>query len=376
MKRVYELYDAAVKVDWFHEPGGHGTPTASREAIYGWMSRWLKGESAAVKEPAMIFEHEEDLNATRTGQVATSLGGETASTDNIRRFRDRVPPRPDKPDAARIGEHVKRLTRYEAATTPLNVRRGARVDREGYHIEMVTYDSDAGLTVPAALVTPAQPRAGRVALFVDSRGKSAALAVGGDVAQLARLGYTVLAVDPAGIGETEFRRHAAAPFSATQLTFLGLMVGRPLVGIRMNDVLRGIDAFQDLNVATAQGVLGVARGRIGTVLLHAAAVDTRLARLIVEGNLVSYQSVGSVPIHRNIEDLVVPGALGQYDLADLAAAMAPRPVALRNLISPTGRALLRSEMEAAYAYPLRAGKADVGLRKENEGLADAYPFLR
>ena len=376
MKRVYELYDAAVKVDWFHEPGGHGTPTASREAIYGWMSRWLKGEAGAVKEPAMVFEHEEDLNATRTGQVATSLGGETASTDNMRRFRDRVPPRPDKPDTARIREHVMRLTRYKAATAPLNARRGARVDRDGYHIEMVTYDSDAGLTVPAALVTPAQPRAGRVALFVDSRGKSATLAADGDVAQLARLGYTVLAVDPAGIGETTFRRHAAAPFSATQLTFLGLMVGRPLVGIRMNDILRGIDAFKELNVATAQGVLGVARGRIGTVLLHAAAVDTRLARLIVEGNLVSYQSVGSVPIHRSIEDLVVPGALGQYDLPDLAAAMAPRPVALRNLISPTGRALLRSEMEAAYAYPLRAGKADVGLRKENEDLADAYPFLR
>ena len=376
MKRVYELYDAAVKVDWFHEPGGHGTPTASREAIYGWMSRWLKGDAGAVKEPAMVFEHEEDLNATPTGQVATSLGGETASTENMRRFRDRVPPRPDKPDTARIREHVIRLTRYKAATSPLNARRGPRVDRDGYHIEMVTYDSDAGLTVPAALVTPSQPRAGRVALLVDSRGKSATLAADGDVPQLARLGYTVLAVDPAGIGETTFRRHAAAPFSSTQLTFLGLMVGRPLVGIRMNDILRGIDAFKELNVATTQGVLGMARGRIGTVLLHAAAVDPRLARLIIEGNLVSYQAVGSLPIHRNIEDLVVPGALGQYDLPDLAAAMAPRPVTLRNLISPTGRALLRSEMEAAYAYPLRAGKADVGLRKENEDLADAYPFLR
>lgn len=42
MKRIYELYDAAVKVEWFHEPGGHGTPTASREAIYAWMKRWLK----------------------------------------------------------------------------------------------------------------------------------------------------------------------------------------------------------------------------------------------------------------------------------------------------------------------------------------------
>ncbi|MCL4850969.1 MAG: acetylxylan esterase [Bryobacteraceae bacterium] len=376
MKRIYELYDAAVKVEWFHEPGGHGTPTASREAIYAWMNRWLRGEPGPVKEPSMVFEHEEDLNATQTGQVATSLGGETASTDNIRRFRDRLPPRPEKPDAARIRAEVLRLTRYKPATVPLNLSRGAAIDRSGHRIEMLTYRSEEGLIVPAALVTPAQPRAGRVALLVDSRGKSAALAADGDVLQLAQLGYTVLAIDPAGIGETAFQRHAAAPWSSPQLTFLALMVGRPLIGIRMNDILRGIDALKELNVGMTEGVLGVARGYIGTTLLHAAAIDSRLSRLIVEGNLVSYQAVGAAPIHRNIDDLVLPGVLGRYDLPDLVAAVAPRPVTLRNLISPTGRALFRAEMQDAYAYPLRVANADVGLRNGNEKLTDAYPFLR
>jgi hypothetical protein len=324
----------------------------------------------------MTFEHEEDLNATPTGQVATSVGGETASTDNVRRFRDRVPARPDKPDAARIREEVLRVTRYRPATVPLNMSLGATIERDGYRIQMLSYQSDDGLVVPAALVTASQPRTGRVALLVDSRGKSAALGVEGDVSQMAQLGYTVLAIDPSGVGETAFRRHEAAPWSSPQLASLALMVGRPLVGIRMNDILRGIDLLKELNVPVPDGVLGVARGRIGTTLLHAAAVDTRLSRLIVEGNLVSYQAVGAVPVHRDIEDLVVPGVLGRYDLPDLAAAVAPRAVALRNLISPTGRPLFRAEMQAAYAYPVRVGKADVGLRNENEKVADAYPFLR
>jgi hypothetical protein len=241
---------------------------------------------------------------------------------------------------------------------------------------MLTYQSDAGLIVPAALVRPAKPRTGRVAILLDSRGKSAALAAEGDGPELAQLGYTVLAIDPAGIGETAFQRHPAAPWSAPQLAFLGLMVGRPLVGIRMNDIVRGLDVLKELNVGIPDGVLGIARGRIGTTLLHAAVIDSRLSRLIVEGNLVSYQAVGASPIHRNIDDLVVPAVLGQYDLPDLVAAVAPRPVMLRNLISPTGRPLFRAEMQAAYAYPLRAGKADVGLRNENEKIAEAYPFLR
>lgn len=376
MKRIYELYDAAAKIEWFHEPGGHGTPTASREAIYTWMKQWLKGEPGAVKEPPMVFEYEEDLNATATGQIATSLGGATASTNNIRRFKDRVPARPDKPDAARIRDEVLRLTRYQPTKRPLNIRRGTPTDRDGYRIETLTYESEEGLIVPAELVVPSNARTGRVALVVDSRGRSAALRVDGDVPQLAQLGYTVLAIDPAGIGETAFRRHADAPWSAPQVAFLALMVGRPLVGIRMNDILRGIDALKELNIAAPQGVLGVARGRIGTALLHAAAVDTRLSRLILEENLVSYQVVGAAPIHRSIEDIVVPGVLGIYDLPDLAAAMAPRQVTLRNLVSPTGKPLFRAEMQAAYAYPLKVRNADVGLRNENEKLADAYPFLR
>ena len=71
-----------------------------------------------------------------------------------------------------------------------------------------------------------------------------------------------------------------------------------------------------------------------------------------------------------------PRTLGQYDLPDLVAAVAPRPVALRNLVSSTGRMLFRAEMQSAYAYPVRAGKAEVGLRNENQKLADAYPFVR
>ena len=109
MKRIYTLYDAAAKVAWFHEPGGHGVPDASREAICAWMRQWLRGESGPVSHGEIQTEYEEDLNATPTGQVATSLGGETASTWNVKRFRDRLPPRKSlrgTQDAAALRGHT------------------------------------------------------------------------------------------------------------------------------------------------------------------------------------------------------------------------------------------------------------------------------
>ncbi len=153
--------------------------------------------------------------------------------------------------------------------------------------------------------------------------------------------------------------------------FLAVMVGQPVVGLRMKTIVRGLDAIE------ARGdVLGVSRGHTGTALLHAAMVEPRLSRLIVDGNLVSYQSVASSPIHKGVEESVVPGVLGKYDLPDLAAAAAPRAVYLRNLVAANGKLLFRAEARAAYEYPVRVGKVDVGFRNEYERLADAYPFVR
>src|SRR4029453_11971127 len=41
-QRWYELHDAKERVKWVVGPGGHGTPPIVREAIYDWMTRWLK----------------------------------------------------------------------------------------------------------------------------------------------------------------------------------------------------------------------------------------------------------------------------------------------------------------------------------------------
>ena len=347
MKRIYGLYDAAAKVEWFHEPGPHGTPTASREAIYAWMKQWLKGEGGPVKEPELKFEAEEDLNVTPTGQVATSLGGETASTWNIKRFKDRVPARLD---AARLREEVLRLTRYRASTAALNVQRGAVTERTGYRAQAIEFDAEVGLRVKATVLTPARGK-GRMALVLAGRGSAE-----GDAAELAELGYTVLAIDMASTQKT---------------AFLALMVGQPMVGLRMKTIVRGLDVLE------ARGeVLGVARGQTGTALLHAAVVEPRLSRLIVDGNLVSYHSVASSPIHKGVEELVVPGVLGKYDLPELAAAAAPRAVHLRNLVAANGKLLFRAEAQAAYADAARVGKVDVGIRNEYERMADAYPFVR
>ncbi len=372
MKRVYELYDAGAKVEWFHEPGGHGVPAASRQKLVSFMRRWLMGTDAAIAEPELMTEHEEDLNVTPTGQVATSWGGETASTENMRRYRLKLPARPIKSED--LAERVRRLTRFERSREPLGIERTGTLEKADFRVQLLSYRPQPGLLVAAALAEPTKGN-GKLVLYLDEAGKGRGLAENGDARQLVRLGYTVFAVDVSGTGEVAFARHAGAQWGMPQVAWLALMVGRPLIGIRMNDVVRGLDALQEMGRLPADGVLGFARGKLGPVLLHTAVVDSRIASVMAEDSLVSYAAVAASPLHAGIEELVVPGVLGQYDLPDLAAALTPRRVWLSNLRGPTGKLLLKREATAAYGHAAGSG-LQIGLRREEEPVEAAYPGLK
>jgi hypothetical protein len=64
---------------------------------------------------------------------------------------------------------------------------------------------------------------------------------------------------------------------------------------------------------------------------------------------------------------VVPGALGTYDLPDLAALMAPRKLTILSPVDGAGKAVSQSELESAYsrareAYRSAGAEANLVLR--------------
>jgi cephalosporin-C deacetylase-like acetyl esterase len=374
LKRIYALLGAGEKIGRYIGPGGHGMNRDTREAIYAWMKRWLKGDlPAPAPEPALKIEAEEDLYCTRTGQVSDSLGGETASTLNVKRLGMIQPARPVKDLARRI----ESLTRYRRSTGPLDIRSLGTVEQDGFRVEKLTYSADGGRLVPALLCLPAQDRDRRRAvLYLDQAGKLSASGLRPDAVELARMGFTVLALDPSGIGETAVRDNESGPgYLADGVVWLALMVGKPVLGIRIDEILRGLDVLRERNLLFDGRALGFAKGLIGTGLLHAAALDSRIDALILEGNLVSYHAVAAAPIHRNVFEALIPGVLDQYDLPDLAVAVAPRPIWLVNTVSPLGNSMPSANVEAVYRSAAAAQNLKIRRRASAESLAASYGEL-
>ena len=380
-RRIYTLFDAPEKIDHAIGPGGHGMPIQVREAIYGWMNRWLKnGSPGPITEPAFQTEFEDDLQCTPSGQVSISLGGETASTLNISRFGQKLPNRPALRSAAdlealrgRIRDEIKRLTRYEPPGGTIDVTTGASSRREGYVLQPLTYAAAGGRRVNAMLAKPAELRNPPV-LFVADTGSAAIFKPGADADTFARAGHPVLAIDMAGFGPTagKWTSYSDSWFGPDKLAWLALMVGKPLPGLGVEDILRGLDL---LDREGLNGVVGIAHGTSGIALLHAAALDTRLAAVVLQGMPASYHDVAASPVNRQVLTAVVPGVLGRYDLPDLAACVAPRSLALLDTRLPaSGRAMLPDvRRDWAYAFDAYAAAGapkglSIGLRREGESI--------
>jgi hypothetical protein len=170
----------------------------------------------------------------------------------------------------------------------------------------------------------------------------------------------VLAVEPRGTLDA-----AAANARAARPSLLGpyarlsrraQVVGRTLVGLRAEGLIRAMDHLAARPDVDPQRLFAHARGGLAVALLHAATLDARIARVALEEAPVTWRAYLAHPIHRDLPEVLVPGALRDYDLDDLLLALAPRPVAVINPLDPVGQPLTRGELQRALGGALAADR--------------------
>ncbi len=347
-KQIYGLLGEPSKVSMTEADDGHGYTHPRRVAAYHWFDRWLKGVDENTNDEPITPRLEEELNATRTGQVQTAFGGETVFSLNLARARSfrRATPTPD---------FVKRLIGYQPATGHPAVKSFGVLQRPGYRIEKITFASETNLEIPAALYVPDAPPAATASrrgavVYVDGRGKSAA---GAEVESLVKQGLIVLSLDARGLGETRATRVDNGSdwpryFGDYEAAMTALLTGSTLTGGRVRDIVRAVDLLAARPDVDPARLFGAARETAGSALLHAAALDPRLRRIVLERSLESYLSVAEHRLHRQVFEQVVPGVLRHYDLPDLARLLGTRPLTLVDPVDPLGLPVRLDSLRPAY----------------------------
>lgn len=359
--RVYSKLGFPERVELVETDTSHGYPKSHREAAVRFFNRWLRNVHDPVTEPDFPIETDDDLRCTRTGNVLEDLKGRSVFDENAS----------NELEALRAA-HVWTPERFRAAvakqiglpeTIPApTLEKVGQEQRDGYTVLRLLYKQAGGLPLPAVALVPArEKREGSRAVLVHDGGKAAVLAPGGEAEKLVKAGRYVLAIDLSGWGETAPGTPAPGRPNyfgvESRETFLSLHLNRPLLGRRVQDLMAVV---RHLRTPAAKDIELFGFGAAAPVVLHAAALlPDEVAAVTLDRGLISWSAVALTPVSVNQFATVVPGALRVYDLPDLAASLAPRPLTIRNPTDATGQPARPSWVTETYA-PVRAAYARDG----------------
>ncbi|MFN7997017.1 MAG: acetylxylan esterase [Bryobacteraceae bacterium] len=342
----YEQFGVSEKFATAEATDPHAYTLKLRQATTDWFSRWFYSRPGPAVEPDFKAEPTGSLACTPNGSLRYSHMGDTIF-DPIRRKESSLPPA-SKPEpgggpsrrAATI-DRIKRLTRYRPNADPLSPRPLVTTARKGYRVEKLEFLSEPGIYIPTWAFLPENRNADhRAILYVNDTGIAEEGSDGmefGILEDLARRGYLVVAVEVRGIGLTtpEHQQEVSAADRFSQLfsvetaaAYMAWFMDESLFGMRILDVIRAVDYTLGRPGVNPGGLRAIGKGRGALWLLYAAALDPRIHSLVCHGGLLSYKALATSDRYLYAADVFIPDVLLNFDLPDVAAALADRPLAL------------------------------------------------
>jgi dienelactone hydrolase len=355
LKQVYQVLGQPERLAWASTPLPHGLSYDTRLKVYNWFARWLKNDARAIEEePPTQPEPERTLWVTEAGNVVKALGGETPFTLNLKRPVTRQP------------MQVERLLGVERPAAGARFTVLGRVPSRGVEIEAVEVPSAPGVWAPAWLFLPKRPDPAKpVLLLLDPAGRLVRWREDELCQSLAAAGQPVCAADVRATGDLwpEFGRHhpryARSHNDEENYAWAGMILGRPLAGQRVTDILALAAALRAHPPLQGRRLALAALGKMTVPALFAAALDPEISSLYLAGGLVSFQGVVETENHEHPFVNFVPDLLRHTDLPEVAASLAPRPVVLAGVVDARNR-----RVDADQVRRLHAGSSHVRVADE------------
>jgi cephalosporin-C deacetylase-like acetyl esterase len=311
-RRWYALYGAEDKVRFFVGSGPHGTPLESREAIYEWMIRWLKGGQGDSHElPVKLYPNHE-LWVTRTGHVEDEPG----SRKLYQLILDDFHARERQGTLPELQAELRRLQIPSDGSSPAVDVLDESSGPEGRR-QHISFESEPGIEIKGTLHIPPSPgRKPAVLLVADE--STASLAE-----KVVKSGRVILELEP----RDSPAEHDHRQFLGNWITNARAnQIGRNLPAMRAHDILRGVDFLAAHSDVDPASIRAAARGVKGIWLLLAAAIDTRISKVWLDRTPYSLRAALERSMNTDLLDAVIPGFALHWDLRDLTKAMGNRPV--------------------------------------------------
>ena len=343
--QIRAAYDQAAASERFgtdEAADPHGWTVKLRLATTDWFSRWFYERTGPSTEPPLAPEPPDALYATPNGSLRYSRRGHTVFSLLLERQAN-LPPARTPPATLLafetfrldIDQQVRGLLPYRAGSRQdLTIRHRMTTPRKRYRVQKEEFLSEDGIYVPAWVFVPEGGDGPFPAnLFASDRGIEAHGMEFGLLEKLAQRGHLVVAVDVRGVGATRPASRAMSDAEAA-LTYRAWSMSDSLIGMRVRDIVRGIDYVLGRQDVETSGIRILGRGEGALWALFAAVVDERVRGVVADRGLLSYKSLTRVDRHRHGAAVLIPGVLERFDLPQVAASIADRHLVILDPLDP------------------------------------------
>ena len=360
---------------------GHDYNQAMREAMYGWMTRHLKGtgDGSPLPDPEIKTEEPESLRCfpgdSRPDDYLTIPRFAGAEARKLLENRKA----PDSLDAWKIEKTVrlKALDEVLGATIPRATKTTSGPELTEGETVTLSFESEPGISLLVklrGLSEASPPKIKRLAVLLDLE-QSSDKTLGSDQAnKLLADGWAVAVPELRGTGRLALPSDKIGNASDHNSAEWSLWIGRPLLGQWTWDVRRTLDVVSGRLEKLPPDVMVVGNGTSGPVALCAAALDERITHAVTVNSLASY--VTDEPYRNQRLGLMVPGILREVgDISHIAALIAPRKVTISGGVSGGGKAIHGDDLAKEFRFTREAYSLN-GMTKQFQVIPDGNFFDR
>lgn len=360
----FEDLGAGDRVRLLPVEGTHGYSQPMREAMYGWLDRWLRGQGdgSAIAEPEIRTEDPETIRCYPDGvprpKTIVTIP-EFTHREGLARLADRRGA-PDHPQA------WEAESEYWRAWIADHVLGG--LPSTGPPAPKLGRDPESGFTTIEISPEPGIALRGRIHLpGPDVRGQGITILLADEgldadevrdrVDKLAKEGQAVCALELRATGRLKPKTNAIAGAADHNEAEWGVWLGRPLLGQWVCDALAWIDAIDGLAKSSSKQLprefaeLPLALhsvGPIGVVSILTAALEPRVDSVVVENSLASYVAPEPSDWTGVPMGLIAPRVVEAGDVARFASLVAPRRLTVIGGIETNGQAVSKERLNAAF----------------------------
>ncbi len=355
-RKIYDVHSASDRIQHVVIESGHDYSKPMREAMYGWLAKWLRdeGDGSAIPEPEIQIEEVQTLRCFPESQRPKTF---LLMPEFVHQQGQLKLSRLSRPDHREWWEAdsmpMKELLEKQILGDLPN-----RIDSRGevlstaetadtVETSLVLYP-EPKMPIPAVLVRPKNAAARLpTALFVDPAGKDQQLD-GELVKGLLKNGWQVMAIDLRATGETAVTSDRIADVVDHNSSEWALWMGRPLLGQWCCDILCAHAFLADRSDVDLRRIAVIGVGAGGLAAICSAALEEQVSTVAAINTLSTF--ISPEPFLNQRMANFVPFILDVGDVSRLAALVAPRRLVLASAVNHLNQPLNDDAAAQAWSF--------------------------